>query len=373
MGEGEDKTEQPTPKRLRDAKKKGQVAYSKDFTSTVLLIGVFAYIGLKWWATVDELQEFLVLPIPFFDAPFRQGLSAIISACFAELVDLLLPVLGIVAAFAIAAGFVQVGAIFTTEPIKPDIKKLNPIEKFKQIFSKKNIFEFLKSVLKVTFLGILIYRLIKSQLDELILLPYSGVQGLMAFMGPVMKDFASVVIFAYMVVAVADIFFQRKDFNKKMMMSKSEIKREYKEMEGSPEIKSKRKQIHQEMMNEGPAQRTKRSSALITNPTHLAIAILYEEELTMLPVILAMGEGILAAEMIAIARNEGIPIMRNVPLAHALIDSANVMEYVPSQLLEAVAEVLRWVADLQEAGESNIEIDMARGDLEMYLEEEDEE
>jgi type III secretion protein U len=120
------------------------------------------------------------------------------------------------------------------------------------------------------------------------------------------------------------------------------------------------------MMNEGPAQRTKRSSALITNPTHLAVAILYEEELTVLPVILAMGEGVLAAEMIAIARNEGIPIMRNVPLAHALMDSASIMEYVPSQLLEAVAEVLRWVADLQEAGESNIEIDMAREDLDMY-------
>jgi type III secretion protein U len=370
MGEGEEKTEQPTPKRLRDAKKKGQVAYSRDFTSTVLLIGVFFYIGLKWWDSVANLQEFLVFPIPFFGSPFRLGVGAVMQGCFAELIKLLLPILGIVAAFAIAAGFIQVGAIFTTEPVKPDLKKLNPIEKFKQIFSKKNIFEFLKSTLKVTFLGILIYRLIKSRLDEMILLPYSGVSGLMAFIGPTMKSFASVVIFAYVVVAVADIFFQRRDFNKKMMMSKSEIKREYKEMEGSPEIKSKRKQLHQEMMQEAPAQRTKRSSALITNPTHLAVAILYEEEITPLPVVLAKGEGILAAEMIEIARSEGIPIMRNVPLAHALMDSTNLMEYIPSQLLEPVAEVLRWVADLKESGESGIEVDMERDDLGMYVEEE---
>ncbi|MDR0428762.1 MAG: EscU/YscU/HrcU family type III secretion system export apparatus switch protein, partial [Puniceicoccales bacterium] len=170
------------------------------------------------------------------------------------------------------------------------------------------------------------------------------------------------------VVAIIDIFYQRKSFTKKMMMSKSEIKREYKEMEGSPEIKSRRRQIHHEMMQEGPSQRTKRSSALITNPTHLAVAIFYQEDIAPLPIVLAKGEGKLAMEMMEVARVEGIPIMRNVPLAHALMDATEIMEYIPSQLLEPVAEVLRWVQELKQSGESYIEIDMGRDDLGVHVE-----
>ncbi|MDR2030099.1 MAG: type III secretion system export apparatus subunit SctU [Puniceicoccales bacterium] len=362
----EEKTEMPTPKRLRDAKKKGQVAYSKDFTSTVLLIGIFAYIGLKWRPLVRELAELLVFPAQFFPSSFQHGLGEVLDGCFWEVILLLLPLLGIVAAFAVASGFIQVGAVFSGEPIKPDLKKLNPIAKFKQIFSKKNFFEFLKSLLKVIFLGILIYRLIKSELGTLILLPYAGIAGLMAVLGPTMKHFAYIVIFAYSVVAIIDIFFQRRDFTKKLMMSKSEIKREYKEMEGSPEIKGRRRQLHQEIMNESPAQRTKRSNALITNPTHLAIAIFYNDAIAPLPVVLAKGEGAMAAEMIDIARLSGIPIMRNVPLAHALMDAAEIMAFIPTALLEPVAEVLRWVHDLKESGEICIEVDMERSDLDLY-------
>jgi type III secretion protein U len=167
-------------------------------------------------------------------------------------------------------------------------------------------------------------------------------------------------------MAVVDIFFQRRDFTKKMMMSKSEIKREYKEMEGSPEIKGKRRQLQQELMNEPPAQRTQKANALITNPTHLAVAVLYEEEITPLPVVIAKGEGNLAAEMIAIARKHGVPIMRNVPLAHALMNTASLLEFIPVELLEPVAEVLRWVNELKESGESFIEVDMEREELESY-------
>ena len=362
-GSSEEKTEMPTPKRLRDARKKGQTAYSRDFTSTVLLVGVFAYIGLNWSKLVMRMREFIVLPVRFFNDQFHASMNAVIDGCTNEMIGLLLPLIGIVALFAVSGGFIQVGAMFSVEPIKPDIKKLNPIEKFKQIFSKKNFLEFIKSCLKVIFLGILIYKLIKGELGSLILLPYAGVTGLMAAIGPIMKRFAFLVIFAYAVVAVADIFLQRRDFTKKMMMSKSEIKREYKEMEGSPEIKGRRRQLHQELINEAPAKRTQRANALITNPTHLAVAILYDDAMTPLPVVLAKGEGRLAEEMMAIARSSGVPIMRNVPLAHALMNMAEVLEYIPSELIEPVAEVLRWVSDLEGEGVQNIEIDMEREEL----------
>lgn len=364
----DEKTEQPTPKRLRDARKKGQVAYSKDFTSTVLLIGVFAYIGLSWGKHLQDLVEFIIFPVRFFSAPFAHAVSQVIQGSMTLAMSILLPILGIVAFFGIAAGFMQVGAMFAPEAIKPDLKKLNPVERFKQIFSKKNFFEFFKSILKVVFLGILIYRLIRDELGDLILLPYAGVGGVLEILGPIMKKFAYIVIFAYMVVAIADIFFQKRDHMKKLMMTKSEVKREYKEMEGDPQIKGKRRQLHREMIEQGPSQRTRRSTALITNPTHLAIAIYYQEEIAPLPVVLAKGEGKLAEEMMEIARSEGIPIMRNVPLAHALMNTAELMQYVPSELLEPVAEVLRWVYELKESGQSHIEVDMQAGELESYQE-----
>lgn len=364
----DEKTEMPTPKRLRDARKKGQVAYSKDATSTLLLVGIFAYIGLFWRVNIEDLREFLILPARYLPAPFQLGLAEIIHGSLTQTIRILLPVLGIVAAFAIAGGFMQVGAMFSGEAIKPDLKKLNPVEKFKQIFSKKNFFEFFKSTLKVIFLGILIYKLIKNQLHDLILLPYAGADGVIQIMGPVMKKFAFVVIFAYGVVAVADVFFQRRDHTKKLMMSKDEVKREYKEMEGNPEIKGKRKQLHREMLEEGPAQRTRKSSALITNPTHLAIAILYDEKTIPLPIVTAKGEGLLAEAMMNIARTDGIPIIRNVPLAHALMNSAEELNFIPSALLEPVAEVLRWLHELTAAGKDHIEVDMQAEDLSLYEE-----
>lgn len=364
----DDKTEQPTSKKLRDARKKGQVAYSKDATSTLLLVGIFAYLGLTWRMNIEDLREFLVLPSRFFSAPFSQGVAQVMDGALTQTMRILLPLLGITAIFGIAGGYLQVGGLFTVEPIKPSFSKLNPMEKFKQIFSKKNLFEFAKSSLKIVFLGILIYKLIKSQIHDLILLPYVGPNGVIQILGPIMKNFAAVVLFAYIVVAVADVFFQKRAHIKKLMMSKDEVKREYKEMEGNPEIKGKRKQLHREMLEEGPAQRTKKSSALITNPTHLAIAIYYEEEVSPLPVVLAKGEGPLAEEMILIARTDGIPVMRNVPLAHALMDSADEMQFVPSALIGPVAEVLRWIRDLKDEGENQIDVDMGYDDISIYQE-----
>jgi type III secretion protein U len=151
-----------------------------------------------------------------------------------------------------------------------------------------------------------------------------------------------------MIIAAFDYFLQYRQHMNGLMMSKDEIKREYKEMEGDPHIKSKRKQFHQELLMEDTSGRVRKSSVLVTNPTHIAIAILYDAEETPLPMVLAKGEGYLAERMIAIAKEEGIPIMQNVPLARSLHAEAPVDQYIPSSLIEPIAEVLRWVQSLQE-------------------------
>lgn len=352
-----EKTEEPTPKRLRDAREKGQVAKSTDVVSTTLLIGLFAYIGLGWNNHVRNLSDLILFPIQYMSCDFRTAFSQVIGGVFLKIVSVILPALGITILFAAGANLAQIGVLFATESIKPDLKKINPAEKLKQIFSKKNLFEFLKSTFKIIFLGILIYLVIKNLIRDLLLLPFTGMQGTYSILGPIMRRFAYNVIFAYIVVAALDFVFQKKDFAKKMMMTKQEVKQEYKDSEGDPQIKSKRKQIHREMIEQGgAAQKTKQSSVLVTNPEHIAIALYYnvKSKGIALPVVLAKGKGHVAEEMIEIAKREGIPIMRNVPLAHSLMDSSEIMQYIPTELIEPVAEVLRWVYEMKEQHEQGI-------------------
>ncbi|MDR3144617.1 MAG: type III secretion system export apparatus subunit SctU [Puniceicoccales bacterium] len=345
-----EKTEMPTPKRLRDARKKGQVSKSTDLVSTMLLIGLYSYIGAGWGRHIKKMGDMLLFPIDYLREDFRMAYSNVIVGIFIQTLKIILPALGICMAMAVIANCAQIGFLISFEPIKPDIKKINPMEKLKQIFSKKNLFEFLKSTFKIIFLGILIYLVIKNLLRDLLLLPFCGLNATINILGPIMRRFAYNVIFAYVVVACIDFVFQKRDFLNKMKMSKDEVKREYKEMEGDPQIKGKRKQLHREMIEQDAPRRTKQSSVLITNPEHIAVAVYYnmKNKGTSLPIILATGQGAIAEEMIRVARENNIPIMRNVPLAHSLMDVGEVMTFIPTELIEPVAEVLRWVYEMKE-------------------------
>lgn len=322
---------------------------SKDLNSTVLLIGLFAYLGLGRYFIYEKLQEIFALPLQYLNVPFEQAVSEVISGIFINIAILTMPALLIVIVLSIATSMIQTGPIMAFESLKPDLNKLNPITKFKNIFAMKNFIELLKSTIKIIFLSILIYMLIKSVLDPLMKVPFIGFYGLLVIMGPILKKFIYYVAFAYIVVAVIDFIFQQYNHIKELMMSKDEVKREYKEMEGDPHIKGKRKQLHRELINSDPSAAVKKSSVLVTNPTHYAIAILYDGGIqTKLPVVLSKGTGAMAEQMIKVAEENNIPIMRNVPLAHALWDMAEVMQYIPSDLIEPVAEVLAWVNDMKQ-------------------------
>ena len=345
-----EKTEEPTPKRIRDAREKGNIAKSQDVTSTLTLIGVFCYVGLGWSSHIDSLSELILIPSQFIGkCDLSMFKDQVLWAVLAKTGAIVFPCIFITALMGAVANFAQVGLLLTTKTIQPDLNKINPMSKAQQIFSIKNLIELLKSTVKILFLGFLLYSLIKSVFGELLALPFCGLDGVMGILGPIMKNFAKLVIFAYIVVAAADYAYQKYNWKKQLMMSKDEVKREYKESEGDGQIKSKRKQLHQEMMEEEPQKRTKQASALITNPGHVAVALLYDFDRPtfLLPIVLAKGVGRVAEEMIAIAKEEGIPIMRNVPLAHALLDTAGVMEYIPRDLIVPVAEVLRWVKDVR--------------------------
>lgn len=345
-----EKTEYPTAKKLRKAREEGQVGKSKDFTQTVLVIALFSYMLARGEHLFDSFGAMLLMPSQMLNVSFEQAVGAVLVNLLTMAAQLLAPFLLIVIGMGLFVEMLQTGMLISFKALLPSGKKLNVITNLKNIFAIKNLVEFLKSTLKIVLLGSLVYILLKDAMPTLLTLPASGVDGARVVTGQLVKALIINVGLAYAVISLADFAWQRHQHIKSLMMSKEEIKQEYKESEGDPHIKQKRKHLHQEMLQEGAVQSSRKATVLVTNPTHLAIALLYEPEKTPLPVVLAKGEGELAERMIKAAREEGIPVLQNIPLAHALMEDAALEQYIPSELIEAVAQVLKLVQSMQEEG-----------------------
>ena len=343
-----EKTEQPTQKKLNDARKKGQVAQSKDVSSTVMLAIMLAFLFIAGPWIFSELAQLVAYSGEVASLPFEEALPRMKERTFNTILKISLSMAGLTIFFGVAVNFLQVGPLFVMEPLKPELKKIDPIGKAKQMFSTKNIMEFLKSSFKVCFLGVLIYMVLRSELPNLIEIPYTGLEGAIQLLQQMLFRIGTLTIGAYTVVAAADFFFQKFQHTKGLKMTKDEVKREYKEMEGNPEIKGKRKQLHQELLAGGQVESAKKASVLITNPTHRAIAIHFEEGVTPLPIVTAKAEGAVAKRMMKAAEEAGVPIMRNIPLATDLFFNADVSQYIPTELIEPIAEVLRWVREISD-------------------------
>lgn len=341
-----EKTEQPTSKRLRDSRKKGEVAYSKDFTQTVLIMAIFGYLLTAAGFMMEDLMEMILLPTTLMQMEFEDAAEVLISKLITEAAWVILPFLGIILILGIFSDALQVGLVLAFEKLKPSGKKLNAINNLKNIFSKKNLVEFLKSTIKICFLSGLLWIVLRDAFPIMTSIPQAGLAGMGQVVGSLIKTMLINIGLAYTVIALADFLWQRHSHRKGLMMTKNEVKQEYKQMEGDPLIKHKRKQLHQEMLHEGAVQSARKATVLVTNPTHLAVALHYEEGETPLPVVLAMGEGAVAERMRRAAREAGVPVMQNIPLARSLTSQATAGEYIPSDLVEPVAELLRLLQQL---------------------------
>ena len=356
--EGGEKTEMPTPKKLRDAREKGQVCTSKDIVSTALLIVMFCMVAMTIMFMVNDFHSLMrFVGERLGDKPvasIQEGskMAAIFICKYTFIFVAVAAVIGV------AANVAQIGFLFTLEPLKPNMAKLNPVEGFKKIFCMKNFFEFFKNVVKVCFLGYLIYKIIWASIPEMLTLCYGTIDDIFPCLKLMLKRLAYYTAFGYIVIAVVDRLFQGRNYTKEMMMTKDEVKREYKETEGSQEIKQAQRQFRDELLNgPDPAPATKKANVVVTNPTHLAIGIRYDVEEAPLPRIVVAGAGRNAKIIRETALAEGIPIMENVPLAHALWEKGRVEEFIPEDLLEPVAEVLKWVKKLKDAQKEEAELD----------------
>jgi type III secretion YscU/HrpY family protein len=341
-----DKTEQPTPKRLREARKKGQVAQSKDLASGAVFVAGFLMGSMTLPAFADKMRQFMaycftqasqlrdVGDVNAFDVLSKGG-SLLLEICA--------PIFGTMFILALFVSYIQVGALFTVEPLKPDLKKFNPVEGFKKIFFKPTTYiELAKSVLKMTVVFVLVYMVISQHFRYIVLTAQHPLNETAQLVGALMfKLFLYVAIF-FLVVAAADFFIQKKMFMKNMKMSKEEVKQEHKQQEGDPHTKHQRKRLFREITQHNTIQDVKKATVVVVNPEHIAVAIEYNKDTMNAPRVAAKGLNLWAHQIIEIAKQYGIPIMRNVPLAHSLHE-LEIGDEVPENLYEAVAEVLNWV------------------------------
>lgn len=342
----QDRTEQATPFKLKEARKRGQVAKSLEVNSLLLLAVVLLlsyvlaerviHFQLELSSMLFSLSGTIVLEPGSALALFRHTIRV--------LAESLWPFFGAIMLTGVVSSMSQTGPIFSFFPLKPDMNRLNPVQGFKRLISKKLIFESIKTIIKMGVLGAVIYSVISSMLIKLIALLdiNPGV-----YPTVIIEHGQSLVynlVLTILLIALMDLMYSRWDFKQQMRMSRRDIKEEVKRRDGDPQIKSKQRQLQRESAKRaGSVQRIPEADVLITNPTHLSIALKYERGSSTAPQVIAKGAGELATKMRDIAGKYSIPIVENKPLARALFRHSNIDDFVPDTHFSAVAKILAWV------------------------------
>lgn len=347
-----EKSEKATPKKLRDARKKGQVAKSQDFPSALTYIVAIALtLSLAGFLYKElggfMLQMFVVAP----KTDVTQTYGFFIDEMLKVILWASLPMAIVVSVVGVIVTFLIVGPVFSVEVFKPNMKKFNPVDNLKQKFKMKTVFELFKSMFKIFGAGFIIYLAMQNSIGDLVAtasLP--PIAAAVVFEKILVKVIWWTGIF-FALIAIIDLMYQRHTYAKELKMEKFEVKQEYKDTEGNPEIKSKRRQLAQEIAYDEGTNQIRRAKAVITNPTHIAVAIGYAPESYAAPWIIAMGTEKMAELIIKQAINYNIPIMRNVPLAHQLLEEGEVSCFVPEATYDAIGEVLLYVISLEAQGE----------------------
>ena len=340
-----EKTEKATPKKRQDARKKGQVAKSQDLnTSIVLLTGFTTLLFLGGYMKdivlgiyLDAFNEFMLIDLT------ESSVHILFMQMAEKAAYLLLPIMAAAMIGGIIANYMQVGFLFSTEAIQFKLNKINPISGFKRIFSMRAIVELIKSLLKIACVGLVVYYMIMARIDEILLLSQKPIGAAMSTLADITIKVGIAASIVLLAISVFDYFYQKFDFEKSIRMSKQDIKDEYKNIEGDPLIKSKIKQRQREMAMQRMMQDVPDADVIITNPTHYAIAIRYDESKADAPVVVAKGVDYIAQKIKFIAKENDVYMVENRALARALYDQADIGQAIPEEFFKAIAEILAFV------------------------------
>ena len=338
-----DKTEEPTPKKRADARKKGTVARSQELnTAFVLFIG-FLILRVLWEYIYVNVAEYTVyLYSHISQSMSTEGISELFIGIMLLLAKTVVPVMFAIMIVGMGINCFQVGLMVSTERLEPKLSNLNPINGFGRIFSKRSIVELIKSLFKIIVIGFFLYLYLKDQIPLVPQFIFFDLTHSLATTADIIFTMAFQVVAVIMVMAAADYAYQRWQTTQDLMMTKQEVKDEYKQTEGDPQIKGKIKQKQRQMAMQRMMSEVPKADVIITNPTHLAIALSYKKGM-IAPVVLAKGQDIVAERIKQIAREHRIMIVENKPVARALYESVEVGGMVPAELYQAVAEILAYV------------------------------
>lgn len=341
-----EKTEKATPKKRQDARKKGQVIKSQDVTSAIVMLMVFIFLFFFAGSLRDELLAFfrqtfihnIRIETLTIDSVMHLFIETLIQMAF-----IIVPIMAIAVVGALAGNFLQFGFLFTLEPMKFDLKKMDPIKGLKRMFSVKAIVELLKSVLKIGFIGSVTTIIIWTNLPEVLALSFKSPWMTLITVGKLVGIMGIAASLVLLCVSILDWMYQKFDYEKNLKMSKQDIKDEYKNSEGDPLIKSKIKQRQREMAMRRMMSEIPSADVVITNPTHYAIALKYDEDSMDAPRVIAKGTDFIAQKIKLIAKEHDVIMVENRPLARAMYDQVEIGDPVPEEFFKAVAEILAYV------------------------------
>lgn len=355
MGD-EDKQFDATPRKLEQARKEGQVVKSKDFSTAVSLLILFSVIfGLAPFIWNQIVQVFTLLYEQIPNAHTEQiGYMYILTIAIKGAALIIGPILAIAWLVAVLADFVQVGPLVAIAPLMPKLDKLNPTKYFKNIMSIKTLFELLKNIVKVLILGYIGWAVYKDHIESILML--ASVDNNFAVMiefGKLITEFIFKACIAFLIIAAADYGVTKWKFLKDQKMSFKEIKDEYKNSEGDPNVKAALRQRRMQMLQQGAMDAVPTADFVVTNPTHVACALKYVAEEMDSPMLIAKGTELIAKKIIGIAKEHNVPVIENPPVARALFKMVDINQPIPPELYKAVAEILMFVYKMKRKNTPN--------------------
>lgn len=357
-GPGGERTEPASQKKLEDARKDGKVAKSKELVSALSLLSLFlllkfytASLGKSFINVFAEVYNVFADTVNDSKIEFS-AVSALnmITYGLKNIMIILLPILLVAVAVAFVSNVFQVKWKITGKPLQPKFDKFNPINGFKRIFSANTIVELLKNILMMAIIFYMAYSTLKDKYNYLMGFYEVSLNQAIAIIGDVVIDLGIKISIVFLIIGFADLLYQKYKFNNDMKMTKQEVKDEYKQMEGDPQIKGQRRQKMREASRRRMMSDLPKADVVITNPTHFAVALKYDNTVASAPVVLAKGADFLAAQIKEKAKECNIEIVENRPLARMLYNNVEIGEEIPQELYQSVAEILAMVYQARDAG-----------------------
>ena len=343
-----EKTESATPKKREKAREEGNVAKSREIPTVLILLSsliVLTMAGSWMFWNLTDFMHSIFLGVGSADISV-ETVNTLLQVVIKKVVLILLPLLSVLIIAGIAGNLFQVGFMWSGKTLKPKLSKLNPISGVKKLFSLKSLVELSKSILKLIIVGGVAYLAIKSEVDNFPGLIQFSVIELITFIGKVAFKITLYTCLVLIILAALDYFYQRWQYEKDLKMTKQEVKDEYKMREGDPKVKARIKSVQREMAQKRMMEAVPEATVIITNPTHLAIAIKFQIDMPA-PRLVAKGAGFLAKQIKEIAQIHSIPVIEQKALARIIYKTVEINEYIPEDLYKAVAEILAYVYRLK--------------------------